>query len=79
MTVSAAGQRFPSAGNAAADLPFVRTVWKKIFGACPATVLHGNARIAGDIMGLGINEMASGSRFLVTLPAPGDGKYEDRL
>ncbi len=35
-----------SAGDAGADFRFVRNVWKKISGECPATASHGNARTA---------------------------------
>jgi len=35
---------FPSVGSAGVDSVFARTVWKKIYGACPAMPLPGNVR-----------------------------------
>ena len=37
-----------SAGDAGVGLPYARAAWKKISGECPATELHGSARIAAD-------------------------------
>lgn len=55
---TAAEGNFLSAGDAGADSVFVRNVWKKTCGACPAMPLPGNARTVGIRMGLAINEKA---------------------
>jgi len=41
---TAVAGNFPSVGSAGADSVFVRAVWKKIYGACPAMPSPGNAR-----------------------------------
>ena len=46
--------RFP--GSAGADLPSARNAWKRIYGACPATVLPGSVLIAAGKMGSGISK-----------------------
>ena len=49
--VSAAIKISLSAGNADADLPSARSVWKRMSGACPVTGSHGNVLIAAEIPG----------------------------
>jgi len=44
MFATAAAGSFPSAGGAGVVSVSVRTVWKKIYGACPAMPSPGNAR-----------------------------------
>ncbi len=44
MFATAAAGNFPSAGTAGVDSISARTVWKKIYGACPAMPSPGNAR-----------------------------------
>jgi len=53
---SAAIRKHLFAGNAGADLLFVKNAWKTISGACPATALHGNALTVGDKTVSGISK-----------------------
>ena len=53
---SAAIRKRLFAGNAGVDSVSVRSAWKKISGACPATVLHGNALTVGDKTVSGISK-----------------------
>ncbi len=53
---SAAIRKRLFAGNAGADSVSAKSAWKKISGACPATVLHGNALTVGDKTVLGISK-----------------------
>ncbi len=56
MFATAAAGNFPSAGSAGADSASARIVWKKIYGACPAMPLPGNARTVEGRMDSGISE-----------------------
>ena len=44
MFATVAAGNSPFAGSAGADSVFARTVWKLIYGACPAMLSPGNAR-----------------------------------
>jgi len=46
-----------SAGSAGADSIFARTVWKIIYGACPAMPSPGNARTVEGRMGSATSEV----------------------
>jgi len=56
MFATAAVGNFPFAGSAGADSVFARTVWKTIYGACPAMRSPGNARTVGDRTDSAISE-----------------------
>ena len=57
MFATAAVGNFPFAGSAGADSVFARTVWKIIYGACPAMLSPGNARTVAGKTGLATSEV----------------------
>ena len=70
MFATAAVGNFPFAGSAGADSVFARTVWKTIYGACPAMRSPGNARTVGDRTDSAISEGPT---------LCGSAEYEQRL
>ena len=56
MYATAAAGNSHSAGSAGADSVFARTVWKIIYGACPAMRSPGNARTVEGRMDSATNE-----------------------
>ena len=56
MYATAVANNFPSAGNADVDSGSAKSVWRKIFGACPAMALPGNVRIVAGRMDSVTNE-----------------------
>jgi len=60
MFATVAAGNSPFAGSAGADSVFARTVWKLIYGACPAMLSPGNARTVEGKMDSATSE---GSRF----------------
>jgi hypothetical protein len=52
----AAEENFVFVGTADAVLQFVRNAWMRMYGVCPAMLLHGSVRTAVNKMVLEINK-----------------------
>ena len=70
MSATAAVEDLPFAGGVGADSVFARTVWKTMYGACPAMRSPGNARTVGDRTDSAISEGPT---------LCGSAEYEQRL
>ncbi len=57
MFATAAAGNCPSVGSAGVDSVSARTVWQKIYGACPAMPSPGNARTVAGKTGLATSEV----------------------
>ncbi len=70
MFATAAAGNSPSVGSAAVDSLSVRTVWKKIYGVCPAMPSPGNARTVEGRMDSVTSEDRNRSQVQRSAPPP---------